>query len=64
MASNLPGKELIIDGKIIDQGLTQSNMTMEMLLQQLNAMGITDIGDVTLAMIVPNGTLYVDRKKD
>ncbi|HWR42219.1 DUF421 domain-containing protein [Sporomusa sp.] len=63
-ASTLPGQEIIIDGKLIEQGLAQSGLTTEQLHQQLNNIGITDLDDVTVAMITPEGKLYVDKRKD
>ena len=63
-ASHLAGKEIIIDGVILEQGLTQSGLTREQLLAQLRNIGITRIDDVMLAMITPEGKLYVDQRKD
>lgn len=63
-ASILAGKELIIDGKISEQSLKQSRLTIEQLKRQLTSMGITNVEDVMLAMITPDGKLYVDKRKD
>lgn len=63
-ASNLVGKEIIIDGKIINKVLAQSGITTAQLQDQLNQQGIINISDVTLAMLTPDGKLYVDQKKD
>lgn len=63
-ASRLTGKELIINGKIIKQNLAQSGLTITELQNQLSSTGITDPADVTLAMITPEGKLYIDRKQD
>lgn len=63
-ASHLAGKEIIIDGVILEQSLTQSGLTQEQLQAQLANMGISRIDDVILAMITPEGKLYVDQKKD
>jgi uncharacterized membrane protein YcaP (DUF421 family) len=62
-AAALAGKEVIIDGKIVDQGLAQSGLSLESLQGQLAALGITDVAEVMLAMITPEGKLYVDRRK-
>ncbi|HWR07197.1 DUF421 domain-containing protein [Sporomusa sp.] len=59
-----PGTELIIDGKIIEQGLVQSGLTIEQLQQQLNNLGIIDVANITLAMFTPEGKLYVDKRND
>lgn len=62
--SHLIGKELILNGQIIEQGLIQSGLTAEKLEIQLASMGITNIANVTLAMLTPEGKLYVDKKQD
>lgn len=64
LASSLVGKEIIIDGRVLDQGLSLSGLTLDQLKVQLSAMGITTIDDVVLALITPEGKLYVDKKKD
>lgn len=61
---NLPGTELIIDGKISKQGLLQSGLTVEQLLQQLNSNGISNLDNVTLALLTPEGELYIDKRND
>lgn len=58
------GRELIIDGQVLQQNLSQSGLTLEQLKDQLHTMGISSIDDVMLAMITPEGKLYVDMKKD
>jgi uncharacterized membrane protein YcaP (DUF421 family) len=58
-ASHLAAKEIIIE-----QGLAQSGLTREELTAQLNNKGITNMADVTVAMLTPEGELYVDRQKD
>lgn len=63
-ASHLAAREIIINGKIIEQGLAQSGLTREELVAQLNNKGITNVADVTVAMLTPEGELYVDRQKD
>lgn len=62
--SNLAGKELIIDGRIMLQNLSASGITPEQLKTRLSDMGITATEDVMLAMITPEGKLYVDRRND
>lgn len=56
--------EVIVDGRIIEQGLAQSGLTLEQLKLQLSYLGISDLQKVTLAMITPEGELYVDRQDD
>lgn len=62
--SQLAGTEVIIDGKIIDQGLAKSGLTPQKLELQLRNLGIKSVEDVMLAMFTPEGNLYVDKKND
>ena len=63
-AARLVGKEIIIDGAVIGENLTPIGMTPEQLETRLHDLGIAAAQDVTLAMITPDGNLYVDRKSD
>lgn len=63
-SSYLTGKELIINGKFIEQNLTRIGLTTEQLNQQLTTLGITNVAEITLAMITPDGKLYFDKKRD
>jgi uncharacterized membrane protein YcaP (DUF421 family) len=58
------GKELIISGKIIEQNLIDCGVTLSWLKAQLQAQGIEKVQDVTLAMLTPQGALYVDKVRD
>lgn len=58
------GKELIIDGIISQQVLQECGLTVEQVKSQLTAMGIAQLDEVMLALITPEGKLYVDTKKD
>lgn len=60
---NLIGRELIIDGKLIDKALDESGVTAEWLEKKLVNQGVK-LKDVTLAMITPDGNLYIDKKED
>lgn len=60
---NLIGRELIIDGKLIDKALDESGVTAEWLEKKLVNQGLK-LKDVTLAMITPDGNLYIDKKED
>lgn len=62
-ASALAGKELVIDGVMNEQNLAKAGMTRESLLNQLHPLGISDIGEVTVALISPEGKLYIDTKE-
>lgn len=61
-AGNLAGTEIIIDGKLIEKGLAKSGLTLEQFKIQLNNSGVSDWREVTLAMITPEGELYIDRR--
>ena len=58
------GKELIIDGAIIIENLKTNNIAEEWLQQQLAKQNITDISQVMVAILTPQGNLYVDKKPD
>jgi uncharacterized membrane protein YcaP (DUF421 family) len=57
------GKELIISGKIIEENLIDCSVTIDWLNSQLQAKGI-EVEDVTLAMLTPQGMLYIDKSCD
>ncbi|WP_093792614.1 YetF domain-containing protein [Sporomusa acidovorans] len=63
-ASQFVGKELVVDGTVIEKNLTESGLTRQWLESQLQSQGVTDLNEVTLATINPDGTLYVDKKSD
>ncbi|MBP2655737.1 MAG: putative rane protein YcaP, family [Firmicutes bacterium] len=63
-ASWFIGKELIIDGKIIEENLTAFGIQKNWLHEKLESQGICDVSQVLLATITPQGTLYLDKKKD
>ncbi|MFD1020986.1 YetF domain-containing protein [Thalassobacillus hwangdonensis] len=56
--------EVIQDGIVIEQNLSQRNKDMEWLNQQLQTHGIGDVKEVSFALILPNEQLYVDKYKD
>lgn len=56
--------EVIQDGKIIEQNLKNKNKTNEWLQQQLQSQGIKSLSEVSYAVILPNGQLYVDKFTD
>ena len=62
--SRLTGTEVIIDGKVIEQGLAKSGLTLQKLELQLLSLGIKNVEDVMLAMFTPEGNLYIDKKSD
>lgn len=61
--SKLIGRELIIDGKVIEKTLAESGMSREGLDERLTAYGVR-VEDVVVAMITPEGKLYIDQKQD
>ncbi|QQK76277.1 DUF421 domain-containing protein [Salicibibacter cibarius] len=56
--------EVVIDGKVINQNLTQRNKDQDWLTEQLNNQEITNLREVSYAAILPNDTLYVDKFDD
>ncbi|MHB1128290.1 MAG: DUF421 domain-containing protein [Bacillota bacterium] len=56
--------EIIVDGEIIYQNLKQNNLDEKWLEGQLNAHGVTDVGQVILASLDTGGKLYVDMRND
>ena len=63
-AGILAGTEVIIDGKIVEHGLAQSGLTIEQLKIQLRNLGVQDCQEVTLAIVTPEGKLYIDKRDD
>lgn len=63
-ASKFIGKELVLSGKIIEQNLSECGITMEWLKSQLQAQGVETVDNVNLAMLTPQGTLYIDINHD
>lgn len=64
LALNMIGKEIIIDGKLVVENLQAANISEAWLAEQLKASGIDDYGQVAVAMLKPDGNLYIDLKKD
>ncbi|MDT8900704.1 YetF domain-containing protein [Anaeroselena agilis] len=62
--SLLAGMELIVDGQVLRKNLRFSGLTEEELLKRLAAQGVNDVREVLVAAGLPDGTLYVDKKKD
>jgi len=58
------GKELIVDGEIIIENLKSNNVDENWLQQQLKHRGITDVSQIMIATITPQGTLYIDKDQD
>lgn len=56
--------ELIYDGILFTENLTQISKNKAWLMEQLKAEGINDISEVFLAAFNPDGTLYVDKYDD
>ena len=55
---------LIADGHILKHGLQGAGYSKDWLLQELSQQGITNVRDVFLAQVNPNGQLYVDLYQD
>lgn len=62
--SKAVGKELIIDGKLMEDNLAQTGISRTELQQYLDGRGIKDISDVILAAVNPQGEIYLDLQKD
>ncbi len=56
--------ELIVDGKIIYQNLTQNNLDEKWLIEQLNYLGFNSPKEISYASIDVNKKLYVDEIND
>ncbi|ABO50655.1 protein of unknown function DUF421 [Desulforamulus reducens MI-1] len=56
--------ELIVDGKLIKQNLTQNNLSEQWLMDQLKKQGIHNVNEVTYASLDTSGNLFVDKKQD
>ncbi len=55
-------KDMIIDGKIMYENLNATNMTEAWLLRELNAQGISNVGEVFFAGMASNGSLYISKR--
>lgn len=64
LASKFTGRQLIVDGVIVDKELEALGVSKQWLLDQLKLQGAADISDILVASIKPDGTLYWDKKAD
>jgi len=64
LASEFTGRQLIVDGIVIDKELETLGVSTQWLSDQLKLQGIVDITDILVASIKPDGTLYIDKKID
>lgn len=64
LASRFAGKELILDGQLMQDNLTACGVDENWMWQQLAKQEISDITQVTLATITPQGSLYIDTIDD
>lgn len=62
--SNMVGRELIIDGKIISENLKRAGMSNKELMNQLALRGISLPQEIMLCLLTPEGELYIDTKED
>lgn len=62
--SHMSGHELIIDGKVIEDNLSQAGISKSDLTSYLNSQGVTDMSKVVLAIMNPQGEIYIDLKND
>ncbi|MBP2629820.1 MAG: hypothetical protein H6Q70_448 [Firmicutes bacterium] len=57
-------KELILHGKILHENLSLLHISKAWLQEQLQLQGIDGIEEVTIAILTPEGKVYVDTKSD
>lgn len=55
-------RDIIMDGKILDENLKYSNLNEEMVLNSLRCQGIEDAGEVFYAGLDSSGNLYISLK--
>lgn len=55
-------KDIVVDGKILNENLESTNMTETWLHQELRKQGINKIGEVFYAALDSSGSLYVSKK--
>lgn len=58
------GTELIYDGILFTENLKQAGKDESWLMDQLKSQGISDISEVFLASVNPEGNLYIDKYDD
>lgn len=63
IAIHLAGRPVIIDGMIVEQTLGSSKISRDWILNNLQLRNI-DIQEITVALITPDGQLYVDTRTD
>lgn len=56
--------ELVVNGQVQQQKLTQVGLSDQWLQNELTSQGITNVSDVVLATLGTDGKLYVDKKFD
>ncbi|MDW0117070.1 DUF421 domain-containing protein [Sporosarcina thermotolerans] len=56
--------EIISDGKLIKENLTELNLTEEWVYEQLKKNGINKVEHVYYAEILENGTLHIDQRTE
>ncbi len=55
---------LILEGKVIQEGLKSANLTEEWLLNQLGNQGIANPGEVFIALLNTQGNLYISKYRE
>lgn len=56
--------EIVLDGKILEKNLSDKNLNLQWLYQELNKKGIQRIDEVAFAAFSSNGNLYLDLYRD
>ncbi|VBB08659.1 Hypothetical protein LUCI_3937 [Lucifera butyrica] len=60
---HLAGQEIIVDGEIVEQTLQHAGINREWILDNLKMRDLK-LKDITVALITPEGRLYVDKRAD
>ncbi len=55
-------KDVVVDGRILEENLNATNMTEAWLRRELETHGITELNDVFYAGIASNGSLYIAKR--
>lgn len=64
LASPFTGRQLIVDGVVVDKELEALGVSRQWLFDQLKLQGAATVSDILVASIKPDGTLYLDKKSD
>ncbi len=63
LSVHLAGREIIVDGEIVKQALHHAGINQDWVLDNLKMRNL-DLKDITVALITPDGRLYIDKRTD